>query len=51
MLEGRTVLIVEDGNEYLDNLSRFVLGPAYLQAHDGKSAGVETKGPFQPTNN
>jgi CheY-like chemotaxis protein len=38
MLEGRTVLIVEDGNEYLDNLSRFVAGPRYLQAHDGSSA-------------
>jgi PleD family two-component response regulator len=38
MLEGRTVLIVEDGNEYLENLSRFVLGPRYLQAHDGKAA-------------
>lgn len=38
MLEGRVVLIVEDGNEYLENLSRFVLGPRYLQAHDGKSA-------------
>ena len=29
-----TVLIVEDGNEYLDNLSRFVPGPKYLQAHN-----------------
>src|SRR4051812_44356820 len=38
MLEERTVLIVEDGNEYLENLSRFVMGPRYLQAHDGKSA-------------
>lgn len=38
MLESRTVLIVEDGNEYLDNLSRYVQGPRYLQAHDGKTA-------------
>ena len=38
MLEERTVLIVEDGNEYLENLSRFVQGPRYLQSHDGRSA-------------
>ena len=41
MLESRTVLIVEDGNEYLDNLSRYVQGPRYLQAHDG-TAAVDT---------
>ena len=33
-----TVLIVEDGDEYLDNLSRFVRGPRYLQSHDGAEA-------------
>lgn len=38
MFDGGTVLIVEDGDEYLDNLSRFVVGPRYLQAHDGKDA-------------
>lgn len=29
-----TVLVVEDGDEYLDNLSLTVPGPSYLQAHD-----------------
>jgi len=38
MLAGKRVLIIEDGNEYLDNLSRFVSGPVYLQAHDGSAA-------------
>ncbi|MCP4677680.1 MAG: hypothetical protein GY854_19615 [Deltaproteobacteria bacterium] len=33
-----TVLIIEDGDEYLDNLSRFVPGPTYLQAHNCKAA-------------
>jgi len=33
-----TILIVEDGDEYLDNLSRFVAGPRYLQAHNGREA-------------
>lgn len=32
------VLIVEDGDEYLENLSRFVPGPRYLQAHSGAAA-------------
>lgn len=32
------VLIIEDGNEYLDNLCRFVEGPAYVQAHTGTEA-------------
>ncbi len=32
------VLIVEDGDEYLENLSRFVPGPRYLQAHSGARA-------------
>ena len=31
----RTVLIIEDGDEYLENLSRFVPGPNYLQARSG----------------
>lgn len=34
----RTVLIVEDGDEYLENLTRFVAGPEYLQAHSGTAA-------------
>jgi hypothetical protein len=38
MNTAKTVLIVEDGDEYFDNLSRFVPGPRYLQAHDGRSA-------------
>ena len=33
-----TVLVIEDGDEYLENLSRFVLGPRYLQAHCGTEA-------------
>ena len=32
------VLIVEDGNEYLESLTRFVRGPAYVQAHNGREA-------------
>jgi CheY-like chemotaxis protein len=36
--EEATVLIVEDGNEYLENLGRFVPGPRYLQAHSGAEA-------------
>ena len=32
------ILIVEDGDEYLDNLSRFVPGPEYIQAHSGAQA-------------
>lgn len=32
------VLVVEDGDEYLENLSRFVKGPTYLQAHSGSDA-------------
>jgi CheY-like chemotaxis protein len=36
--EGIIVLIVEDGNEYLENLSRFVEGPDYLQAHNAVEA-------------
>jgi CheY-like chemotaxis protein len=33
-----SILIVEDGDEYLDNLSRFVPGPRYVQAHNGARA-------------
>lgn len=33
-----TILIVEDGDEYLENLSRFAPGPRYLQAHSGAQA-------------
>ena len=33
-----TVLVIEDGDEYLENLTRFVQGPRYLQAHCGKEA-------------
>lgn len=33
-----TVLIIEDGDEYLENLSRFVPGYRYLQAHSGGEA-------------
>ena len=33
-----TVLIIEDGDEYLDNLSQFAPGPHYLQAHSGAQA-------------
>ncbi len=32
------VLIVEDGDEYIDNLSRFVSGPQYVQAKNGRDA-------------
>ena len=34
----RTVLIVEDGDEYLENLTRFVPGPTYVQARSGTRA-------------
>lgn len=37
-LESRTVLIIEDGDEYLEGLSRFVVGPRYLQAKSGQAA-------------
>lgn len=33
-----TVLVIEDGDEYLDNLAQFVRGPRYLQAHNGFDA-------------
>lgn len=32
------VLIIEDGDEYRENLTRFVPGPEYLQAHSGQEA-------------
>jgi CheY-like chemotaxis protein len=32
------VLIVEDGDEYLESLTRFVKGPTYVQAHNGREA-------------
>ena len=37
-LESPTILVIEDGDEYLENLSRFVAGPRYLQAHSGPEA-------------
>jgi CheY-like chemotaxis protein len=37
-LESLTILIVEDGNEYLENLSRFVPEPSYVQTHNGAEA-------------
>ena len=37
-LESLTVLIIEDGNEYLENLSRFVPEPDYVQTHNGSEA-------------
>lgn len=33
-----TVLIIEDGDEYLHSLSQFVEGPTYLQAKSGEQA-------------
>jgi CheY-like chemotaxis protein len=33
-----TILIIEDGDEYRANLSRFVRGYTYLQAHNGQDA-------------
>jgi len=38
MLSDATVLIVEDGDEYLENLERFVAGPRYVQVHSGAEA-------------
>ncbi|MDD9941010.1 MAG: hypothetical protein OXU20_08240 [Myxococcales bacterium] len=35
---GPRVLVVEDGDEYLQNLTRFVAGPVYLQVHTGAAA-------------
>lgn len=37
-LTDRLILIVEDGDEYLDSLSRFVPGPRYLQARSAAAA-------------
>jgi CheY-like chemotaxis protein len=36
--EDLRVLIVEDGDEYLENLSRYVPGPTYTQAKNGAAA-------------
>lgn len=33
-----TVLVIEDGDEYLDNLRLTVPGPTYRQVHDGTAA-------------
>ena len=38
MSEAPVVLIVEDGDEYFENLSQFVPGPHYLQAHGARAA-------------
>jgi len=38
MTPAPTVLIIEDGDEYLENLGRFVPGPRYLQSHSGGEA-------------
>jgi ActR/RegA family two-component response regulator len=35
---GQNVLIVEDGDEYLENIRRFAKGPNYFQAHSGAEA-------------
>ena len=37
-MESSTVLVIEDGDEYLENLTRYVPGPTYLQAHCGEDA-------------
>jgi len=41
------VLVIEDGDEYMENLTRFVAGPEYIQAKNGILA-VEllSRGPF-----
>jgi hypothetical protein len=38
MRDDITILVIEDGDEYLENLTRFVPGPTYLQAHCGTDA-------------
>ena len=38
MTEETPVLVIEDGNEYLELLERFVGGYTYLQAHSGDEA-------------
>ncbi len=37
-LTDRTVLIVEDGDEYLESMTNFVPGPRYLQARSAAAA-------------
>lgn len=32
------ILVIEDGDEYLETLSRTVQGPAYTQVHNGRAA-------------
>ena len=39
-LNGLRVLVVEDGDEYFDSLTRFVSGPVYLRA-DGAASALE----------
>ena len=38
MIEQIQVLVVEDGDEYLETLTRFVPGPRYVQVHSGADA-------------
>jgi len=40
----KQVLIIEDGDEYLENLSHFLPGLCYLQAHSGAEALKLLKG-------
>ena len=37
-MNASTVVIIEDGDEYRDSLTRFVPGPRYLQAHAAQEA-------------
>lgn len=37
-LDNRVVLVIEDGDEYLDSLSRFVPGPRYVQTRSAAAA-------------
>ncbi len=39
-VDDATVLIIEDGDEYIDGLSRYVVGPTYLQARSGSAAAA-----------
>ena len=38
--EQPAILVIEDGDEYLENLRRFVPGPEFVQAHCGADALV-----------
>ncbi|MDJ0764025.1 MAG: response regulator [Myxococcota bacterium] len=42
-LEQMRILVIEDGDEYLENLSRFVPGPTYIQVHTGNEAVARLK--------